>query len=162
MFVFAVGFLRLASDLQTTIKRIKILIKWEWECLMLYLSQKFMASTEKEEIKLAFLKVSSPYLSLLSCLTWWRTISAWTCLKLRRDRVIWFVFFQILTEYELMYHIFLMILCVTGLCMHPFFYSILVSSEFKILLTIARPLLCTANQWHTDTYFQISWIFSFS
>merc|ERR1719348_501251 len=32
---------------------------------------------------------------------------------------------QILTEYELMYHIFLMILCVTGLCMHPFFYSIL-------------------------------------
>lgn len=34
---------------------------------------------------------------------------------------------QILTEYELMYHIFLMCLCVTGLCMHPFFYSILVS-----------------------------------
>jgi len=32
---------------------------------------------------------------------------------------------QILTEYELMYHIFLMCLCVTGLCMHPFFYSIL-------------------------------------
>merc|ERR1719282_1625234 len=32
---------------------------------------------------------------------------------------------QILTEYELMYHIFLMILCVTGLFMHPFFYSIL-------------------------------------
>eukprot|EP00092_Neocalanus_flemingeri_P012650 GFUD01013633.1.p1 GENE.GFUD01013633.1~~GFUD01013633.1.p1 ORF type:complete len:2696 (-),score=487.89 GFUD01013633.1:214-8301(-) len=32
---------------------------------------------------------------------------------------------QILTEYELMYNIFLMILCVTGLCMHPFFYSVL-------------------------------------
>ena len=42
-------------------------------------------------------------------------------------------FMQILTEYELMYHIFLMILCVTGLCMHPFFYSILVSQEYKPL-----------------------------
>ena len=33
-----------------------------------------------------------------------------------------------------------MILCVTGLCMHPFFYSILVSLEFKIFATAAQPL----------------------
>lgn len=32
---------------------------------------------------------------------------------------------QILKEFELLYHIFLMIFCVTGLCLHPFFYSIL-------------------------------------
>merc|ERR1719516_46183 len=31
---------------------------------------------------------------------------------------------QILTEYELMYNIFLMILCVTGLLVHPFFYFV--------------------------------------
>ena len=37
------------------------------------------------------------------------------------------IMLQILTEYELMYNIFLMILCVTGLLVHPFFYSVLVS-----------------------------------
>ena len=34
-----------------------------------------------------------------------------------------------------------MILCVTGLCMHPFFYSILVSQELKIFITTAPLLL---------------------
>ena len=79
MFVFAVGFLRLASDLQTTIKRIKILIKWEWECLMLDLSQKIYCFNWKKAIKFAFLKVSSPFKSRLSCLSWWGTFSIWTC-----------------------------------------------------------------------------------
>jgi hypothetical protein len=37
---------------------------------------------------------------------------------------------QILSEFELMYDIFLLILCITGLFMHPFFYSALVRRTF--------------------------------
>ena len=40
-----------------------------------------------------------------------------------------------------MYHIFLMILCVTGLCMHPFFYSILVRYKCKYSSLLATELL---------------------
>jgi len=37
-------------------------------------------------------------------------------------------FEQMITDAELLYHFAYVIFCILGLCMHPFFYSVLVSS----------------------------------
>lgn len=36
---------------------------------------------------------------------------------------------QILASAEILYHLMYIMFCVLGLCMHPFFYSVLVSSN---------------------------------
>lgn len=41
---------------------------------------------------------------------------------------------QILNDGEFMYHVLYLVICTLGVCMHPFFYSILVSEFMKMLL----------------------------
>jgi hypothetical protein len=47
-------------------------------------------------------------------------------------------FKQILTDAELLYHTTYVAFCILGLCMHPFFYSVLVSTHRGIRSTIMR------------------------
>lgn len=37
---------------------------------------------------------------------------------------------QIMTDAEILYHLSYVMFCILGLCMHPFFYSVLVSGLF--------------------------------
>lgn len=57
---------------------------------------------------------------------------------------------QILSSAEILYHLMYIMFCVLGLCMHPFFYSVLVSYKFdnvriqsgdQILMTIVYYLV---------------------
>lgn len=43
-------------------------------------------------------------------------------------------FKQMVTDAELLYHFAYVMFCILGLCMHPFFYSVLVSSPKGIYM----------------------------
>lgn len=45
-------------------------------------------------------------------------------------------FKQMVTDAELLYHLVYVVFCILGLCMHPFFYSVLVSTPKGIYMTL--------------------------
>jgi len=50
-------------------------------------------------------------------------------------------FKQMVTDAELLYHAVYVAFCILGLCMHPFFYSVLVSTHRQIRSTVMRCIM---------------------